>query len=309
MRLLVVGAGSTGGYFGGRLAQAGRDVTFLVRKGRADQLKATGLQIISPHGDVALTPKLVTTETIASPYDAIILAVKAYSLDAALKDITPAMGPNSMILPLLNGMRHVDSIVAAFGQDALVGGLCSIAAALDDEGRIVQLSQFHDLVYGEMNGGRSERIEQLDAVMQNAGFDARLSSNIEQDMWDKWMFLATLAGVTCLMRGTIGDIAGAPGGVDFVGRFFDEVVSVATAHDHAPGASFLEQTRELLTAQGSTLTSSMHRDLMKNSPIGRTRLLAIFWREASKLTSTHPCSQPPTPIWRSTRLSGGQTLD
>ncbi len=211
MRLLIVGAGSTGGYFGGRLAQAGRDVTFLVRKGRADQLKATGLHIISPHGDVALTPKLVTTETMASPYDAIILTVKAYSLDAALKDITPAVGPKTMIVPVLNGMRHVDSIIAAFGQDALVGGLCSIAAALDDQGRIVQLSQFHNFVYGEMNRSRSERIEQLDAVMQNAGFDARLSSNIEQDMWNKWMFLATLAGVTCLMRGTIGDIAAARG--------------------------------------------------------------------------------------------------
>jgi 2-dehydropantoate 2-reductase len=273
MRLLVVGAGSTGGYFGGRLAQAGRDVTFLVRPGRADQLKVAGLQIISPHGDVALTPKLVTTKTIAPPYDAIILAVKAYSLDTALKDITPAVGPMTMIVPVLNGMRHVDRIVAAFGQDALVGGLCSIAAALDDQGRIVQLSQFHNFVYGEMNGSRSARIEELDAVMQNAGFDARLSSNIEQDMWNKWMFLATLAGVTCLMRGTIGDIARAPGGIDFVGRFFDEVVSIATAYGHAPGASFLEQTRELLTAQGSTLTSSMHRDLMKNSPIEADQIL------------------------------------
>jgi 2-dehydropantoate 2-reductase len=273
MRLLVVGAGSTGGYFGGRLAQAGRDVTFLVRRARADQLKVTGLQIISPHVDVALTPKLVTTDTIAVAYDVIVLAVKAYSFDAALKDITAAVGPKTMIVPVVNGMRHVGSIVAAFGQDALAGGLCRIAAALDDQGRIVQLSQFHDFVYGEMNGSRSERIEQLDAVMQNAGFDARLSSNIEQDMWDKWMFLATLAGVTCLMRGTIGDIAGAPGGIQFVGRFFDEVVSVATAHGHAPGASFLEQTRALLTAEGSTLTSSMHRDLMKNSPIEADQIL------------------------------------
>jgi 2-dehydropantoate 2-reductase len=273
MRLLIVGAGSTGGYFGGRLAQAGRDVTFLVRKGRADQLKATGLQIISPHGDVALTPKLVTTETIAAPYDAIILTVKAYSLDAALKDITPAVGPKTMIMPVLNGMKHVDSIVAAFGQDALVGGLCSIAAAVDDQGRIVHLSQFHNFVYGEMNRSRSERIEQLDAVMQNAGFDARLSSNIEQDMWNKWMFLATLAGVTCLMRGTIGDIAAAPGGADFVGRFFDEVVSVASAHGHAPAASFLDPTRALLTEKGSTLTSSMHRDLMKNSPIEADQII------------------------------------
>ena len=118
-----------------------------------------------------------------------------------------------------------------------------------------------------MNGLRSERIEQLDGVMQDAVFDARLSSNIEQDMWDKWMFLATLAGVTCLMRGTIGDIVGAPGGREFVERFFDEVVAVATAEGHAPSEAFLSNTRALLTADGSTLTSSMYRDLAKNSPI------------------------------------------
>ena len=142
MRLLVVGAGSTGGYFGGRLAQAGRDVTFLVRQARADQLKATGLQIVSPHGDVTLSPKLVTADTIGAPFDAILLTVKAYSLDAALKDIVPAVGPKTMIIPVLNGMRHVGSIIAAFGQDALVGGLCRIAAALDDQGRIFTSRSF-----------------------------------------------------------------------------------------------------------------------------------------------------------------------
>ncbi len=273
MRLLVVGAGSTGGYFGGRLAQAGRDVTFLVRPGRADQLRANGLQIVSPHGDVTLAPKLLTADAIDAPYDAILLTVKAYSLDAALKDIATAVGPKTMIVPMLNGMRHLDSIAAAFGRDALAGGLCRIAAALDDQGRVVHLSQFHDLVYGEMSGIASERVEQLDAVMRNAIFDARLSSNIEQDMWDKWMFLATLAGVTCLMRGSIGDIIGAPGGSDFVNRFFDEVVAVATAAGHAPGDSFLAGTRALLTAQGSTLTSSMYRDLAKNSPIEADQIL------------------------------------
>ena len=273
MRLLVVGAGSTGGYFGGRLAQAGRDVTFLVRRARAEQFNAQGLRIVSPHGDVTLAPKLVTRDAIGAPYDAILLTVKAYSLDGALKDIAPAVGPKTMIVPMLNGMRHLDSIVAAFGQDALVGGLCSIAAALDDQGRIIHLSQLHDLVYGEMSGVRSDRIELLDAVMRNAGFDARLSSDIEQDMWNKWMMLATLAGVTCLMRGSIGDIAGAPGGREFVERFFDEVVAVATAHGHAPGEAFLAQTRALLTADGLTLTSSMYRDLRKNNPIEADQII------------------------------------
>ena len=139
------------------------------------------------------TPKVITVQEIDAPFDAIILAVKAYSLDAALKDIAPAVGPKTMILPLLNGMMHMDAIAAAFGA-ALLGSLCSIAATLDEQGRILHFSQFHNFVYGEMSGVRSERIERLDAAMQHAVFDARLSLSIKQDMWNKWMMLATLAG-------------------------------------------------------------------------------------------------------------------
>ncbi len=267
MRLLIVGAGATGGYFGGRLAEAGRDVTFLVRARRAQQLKEKGLQIISPHGDVTLTPKVVTVQEIDASFDAILLAVKAYSLDAALKEIALAVGPKTMILPVLNGMKHMDVIAATFGADALIGSLCSIAAALDEEGRILHFSQFHNFVCGEMSGVRSERIERFDEFMQNAGFDARLSLSIRQDLWNKWMMLATLAGVTCLMRGSIGEIEAAPGGRDFVQRFFDEVVAVATAEGYAPGSVFLDETLALLTARGSPLTSSMYRDLKSNKPI------------------------------------------
>jgi len=107
MRILVVGAGATGGYFGGRLAQAGRDVTFLVRPGRAERLRTDGLRIVSPHGDATLTPRLVTAGHIASAYDVVLLSVKAYALDHALDDLGPAVGPNSMVLPILNGMRHL----------------------------------------------------------------------------------------------------------------------------------------------------------------------------------------------------------
>src|SRR5271168_4631906 len=114
MRLLVVGAGSTGGYFGGRLAEAGRDVTFLVRPRRAAQLREGGLQIVSPHGDVTLQPKLVTADAIGGHYDAVLLGVKAYSLDAAIEDFAPAVGPGTMIVPMLNSMRHVDVLEARF---------------------------------------------------------------------------------------------------------------------------------------------------------------------------------------------------
>jgi len=267
MRLLVVGAGATGGYFGGRLAHAGRDVTFLVRPARAARLQAKGLEIVSPHGGFTLTPKLVTAGSIGAPFDAILLTVKSYALEAALEDLAPAVGPETMILPVLNGMKHMDVIAARFGKGAVTGCVCRIAARLDDEGRIVQLAGFHELEYGEMNGERSARIERLDGFMQNAGFYVRLSRAIEHEMWEKWVMLATLGGITCLMRGSVGEIVAAPGGVDFVNRFLDEVAATVAAAGHPPSETFLAGTRALLTAKGSALTASMYRDLQKGDPI------------------------------------------
>jgi 2-dehydropantoate 2-reductase len=267
MRLLVVGAGATGGYFGGRLAHAGRDVTFLVRTRRAAELQAKGLKVKSPQGGFELAPKLVSAGGIAAHFDAILLTVKSYGLEAAIEDLAPAVGPDTMILPVLNGMRHMDVIAQRFGQHALAGCVCRIPAQLDEEGRIVHLGTFHSLDYGELDGARSERIEQLDAFMRNAGFDARLSATILQDMWEKWVMLASLAGVTCLMRGSVGEVVAAPGGRDFVNRLLDEIAAIAAAAGHAPGEAFLAETRVQLTEPGSAFTASMYRDIQKGAPI------------------------------------------
>ncbi|GJD48512.1 2-dehydropantoate 2-reductase [Methylobacterium crusticola] len=273
MRILVVGAGSTGGYFGGRLAQAGRDVTFLVRPARAARLRADGLRIVSPHGDAALAPALVEAGSVGGPYDAVLLTVKAFSLDEALRDMAPAVGPGTMILPVLNGMKHVDALAERFGPEAVVGCVCKIATQVDAQGRIVQLTPLHFLAYGEMGGAPSERTARLDAALRGAGFDALLSPTIAQDMWEKWIFLAALGGVTCLMRGPIGEIAAAPGGRDFALAFLDEVAAVARAAGHPPGEGFLTETRALLTQEGSGLTSSMYRDLREQRPVEADQIL------------------------------------
>lgn len=273
MRILVVGAGSTGGYFGGRLAQAGRDVTFLVRPARAAALAERGLVVRSPHGDFTLAPQLVLAGDIKAPFDVILLTVKAYALAAALDDIAPAVGAQSMILPVLNGMRHVDAIQARFGAKSLVGGVCKIASTLDAEGRIIQFAKMHDLAYGEMNGERTGRIEALDAQMQNAGFDAALSTTILQDMWEKWVMLASLGGVNCLMRGAIGEIVAAPGGLEFARAFLAECVAIASAAGHAPRASFMANVEALLTAPNSPMTSSMYRDLLAGSAIEAEQII------------------------------------
>jgi 2-dehydropantoate 2-reductase len=288
MRILVVGAGSTGGYFGGRLAEAGRDVTFLVRPARATNLRKNGLQIVSPHGDATLHPKIVTAGEISGPYDAVLLTVKAYSLDAALDDLAPAVGPDTMILPVLNGMKHVDTIKARFGDKALVGCVCKVATIVDEQGRIVQLSKLQDLAYGEMNGACSPRTDGLDKTMQGAGFNARLSPSIAREMWEKWVLLASLGGITCLMRGNIGEVEAAPGGADFALSFLDEVVSVVNAVGVKPDDRFITETSTLFTTKGSPQTSSMYRDLQKGATVEADQILGDLLTRARKANIDTP---------------------
>jgi 2-dehydropantoate 2-reductase len=261
MRVLIVGAGSTGGYLGGRLADAGQDVTFLVRPRRMAQLSETGLRIVSPAGDVTISPKLTAADALSEPYDLVILAVKGYALDAALADMAPAVGSGTTILPVLNGIRHIEILADRFGPRAVVGCTCMIALALDEQGRVVHLFPTQDLAYGEFDGRTTERILAIDAVMKTGGFNARLSPTIEREIWEKWEILAATGAVNCLMRGAVGEIAAAPGGPQVALRLLDEVVAVVRAAGAFPSDRFLDAARGILTATGSTVTTSMYRDI------------------------------------------------
>jgi 2-dehydropantoate 2-reductase len=267
MRILVVGAGAVGGYFGGRLADAGRDVTFLVRPSRAKQLRQDGLRIVSPHGDAVLTPKLATAGEIDAPYDLVLLAVKAYALEGAMDDLAPAVGPGTTILPVLNGMRHLDLLAQRFGEDAVLGGVCLVATEIDGAGRIVQIADFQQLVYGERNGEMTPRLQSLDATLQGAGFKAHSSRDILQAMWDKWVQLASIGAVTCLMRGAIGEIVAVPKGAELSLQVLDECSAIAAACGHKPSEAFLARHAGVMTAPGSPLTTSMYRDLRKGAPV------------------------------------------
>src|SRR5882762_1898025 len=227
MRILVVGAGAVGGYFGARLADAGRDVTFLVRPSRAKQLRQQGLQIISPHGNATLHPTLIGTDDIERSYDLVLLSVKGYAVEAVMDDFAAGVGAETMILPVLNGMRHIDLLVRRFGEAVVIGGVCRVATELDDAGRIVQIADFQQLIYGERNGETTARVKALDATLRGAGFDARLSSDITQAMWEKWVQLASLGAVNCLLRGPIGEIVAAPGGTELALALVNECAAIA----------------------------------------------------------------------------------
>jgi 2-dehydropantoate 2-reductase len=268
VRVLVVGAGAVGGYFGGRLAELGRDVTFLVRPARAEVLSRTGLIVRSRHGDIAIpAPRTVLAANVDKAYDLVLLSCKAYDLDNAMDSLAPAVGDETAILPLLNGIRHIDALEAQFGRARVLGGQCFIAATLNTEAEIVHMSDQHGLTFGELDGGRSPRAEAIEALMQGVKFDARLSETIVLDMWQKWVFLATLAGATCVMRSTIGDIVAAPGGLDFTLGLFEECCAIADANGHATRPDFVERWRHTLTEPGSLLNASMLRDIESNSRV------------------------------------------
>lgn len=269
MRILIVGAGAIGGYFGGRLAEAGRDVTFLVRPKRAEQL-AGGLFVRSSKGDVHIpAPKLVTATALSEPkgpgptgqpFDLILLSCKAFDLDGAMDSFAPAMGQGSMVLPLLNGLAHIEKLQKRFGSGAVLGGQCQISATLDAEGRVVHLNDWHQLSFGELDGSRSARIEAVSETFAGARIEPQLSTAILQDMWEKWVFIATMAGITCLMRASLGDIETA-GGRNLALALLEECATIAGKNLHVPGASAAERMRKVLTTSGSTLMASMLRDV------------------------------------------------
>jgi 2-dehydropantoate 2-reductase len=268
MRILVVGAGAIGGYFGGRLLQAGRDVTFLVRPKRAEELARDGLVIRSPAGDVTLkNPPTVQADKLAEGFDMVLLSCKAFDLDDAIRSVAPAVGPKTAIIPLLNGMLHLDVLDKKFGRERVLGGLCAIAATLNERREIVQLAPMQALGFGERNGKLSDRVRTIADAMASGKFGAAASENIIHDMWEKWVFLATLAASTCLMRAQVGHILASPGGMDFILGMLDECSAVATAEGHPPNGPFFERARGMLTTEGSQLSASMFRDVQAGAPV------------------------------------------
>lgn len=268
MRILVVGAGAIGGYFGGRLLQAGQDVTFLVRPKRAAELASSGLAIKSPNGDITLkNPPTIQADALNEKFDVILLSCKAFDLDDAIKSFAPAVGPSTSIIPLLNGMLHLDVLDRKFGPERVLGGLCAIAVTLNEKREVVQLTPMQSLGFGERDGRMSDRVKAIAEVFARGNCGAAPSEHVMQDMWEKWVFLASLAAATCLMRTSVGNILAVTGGRDFLLGMLDECSAVATAEGFAPGGPFFQRTRGILTAEGSPMTASMFRDVKAGLPV------------------------------------------
>ncbi|MFB6841837.1 ketopantoate reductase family protein [Streptomyces sp. NPDC056361] len=266
MKILVVGAGATGGYFGAFLARAGEDVTFLVRPARAAALRARGLRVVGRDEEWVLTPRLVTADELDGPYDLVLLSVKSTGLDRAVEDIAPAVGPDTAVVPLLNGLAHIDVLNARFGGSAVLGGVAKVVTTLDDDGDIRRLAPLAHLAFGEQDGTVSPRVEKIRAVLDGAGIDAPVPERVITAMWHKWVFITTFGAVTSLMRGTVGDVYDAPGGPALGPAVLDEASAVAAAAGHPVPEAERAATLAVVSASGSPLVPSLYRDLVAGRP-------------------------------------------
>jgi 2-dehydropantoate 2-reductase len=280
MKILVLGAGGVGGYFGGRLAEGGADVTFLVRPARRGQLERDGLRIESPFGNLTLPVKSVISSELRAGYDVVLLTCKAYDLDSAIDAIAPAMNGTCCVLPLLNGISHLDRLAECFGAGAVLGGSCTLAVTLASDGTIRHTSPRHRMVFGERGGGTSTRAQAFADALAKSNVDWSLSTNIEQEMWEKLVQLSALAAVTCLFRANVGEIARATGGVSAAERALADNIAIATAEGHAPRTNAIEQARTLLMDRGSDLTASMLRDLESGARVESDHVLGWMLERA-----------------------------
>jgi len=272
MSILIVGAGAVGGYYGGRLAQADRDVTFLVRERRAAALRERGLRLIGPARTEAIQPLVVTAAElaagagIASPASTVVVTVKAAGLDAATGEMAPAVGPDTTIVPVLNGMRHMDILNAAFGSARVLGGVALLATQLDGNGDVTVLSPDASLTIGAQDRQRTPAVERTRELLDGAGFKVAISDDIVAAMWSKWVFIASMGAATCLLGGTAGEIAAA-GGDAIAREIVEEAGLIAAASGYQIPDTEQKHTQAMLTAPGSSTAPSLYRDLRQGRPV------------------------------------------
>jgi 2-dehydropantoate 2-reductase len=288
MRVLIVGAGAVGGFLAARLADGGDDVTVLVRPARVDGLRRDGLRVREGSTTGTYRPRALMAPELKPEFDLVVLAVKSDAIDGAIDDAAPAVGPSTAVLPFLNGMRHVEPLVSRFGS-AVLGGVLRVATELDDDGTIRVIAPLFEVEVGELASPPDQRVEDVAARFRAAGAQLTTPADIVGAMWTKWVGIASVGAATSLMRASVGEIVAVPGGAEFSRSILDEAATTAAAAGHRVSSAAFTAAQQLLTTQGSAVTSSLSRDLMAGH---RTEVEPVL----GDLVASADASATPTPL-------------
>ncbi len=288
MKILILGAGAVGGYWGARLTQAGIDVTFLLREKRAELVRRNGLVVKSPKGDFTVPVKVVTKGNEGGPYDVVILACKGYDLDSAMDSIAPAVGPDTTIVPMPNGHAHFATLDARFGAARVAGGLARISGMLGPNGEILH-SGASGVSFGERDGKPARKaLVELQAACKKAGIDGGIHPDINQDLWDKWVMLGAIASMCAAMRGTVGDIVAAEDGAALMRETLDECCRVAAAAGHAPSDKVRSGIETSLTQPSGKSVASILGDMEKGGAVEAHSIVGDMLMRARKAGLSAP---------------------
>lgn len=267
MRIVVMGAGGVGGYYGGRLAQAGEDVWFVARGRHLAALRERGLRVRSTKGDFELHPVQATDDpgTIPTPVDLVLFCVKSWDTEAAAAAIRPIVGPETGVLTLQNGVENEDRLAAVFGAERVLAGTTQIETTIAEPGLIAHTSPFAKIRFGEWTDGRSPRVVRILAAFERAGVDAEIVDDSRRALWEKFLFLAATAGLTSLTRGTVGEVRGHPLTRELLVEALAEIGAVARARGIALPPDAEAKALAFIDSVPFGMKSSMQRDLERGS--------------------------------------------
>ena len=272
MKIAVMGSGGVGGYFGARLAAAGRDVHFVARGAHLEAMRGDGLRLISPGGDLHLADVRATDDPGSiGPVDIVLFTVKLYDMEVAAQAIRPLLGADTAVIPFLNGVEAVEALGRAVGRGHVMGGVAYIFSVIEEPGVIRRIGKMARLLFGEIDGAPSRRAQSFKEACDGAGFEAVLSENIELDIWKKLVVLAAVAGVTSFARQSLGPIRDVPETAAMLRAAIDEAAAVARAR----GAALADDAEEAAWTAVSGLPGDMRSSMLEDLEHGRR--LELSW--------------------------------
>lgn len=282
MKILVLGAGAIGGFFGARLIEGGADVTFLVRPERQRLLKEHGLKLTSPYGDFSGPVNAITSSGPFERYDYVFLTCKSYDLDSAIEAIRGAVSRDTQILPLLNGISHIDRLNTEFGQERVLGGVARVQVGLNPDGSIQNIGHWRAIMFGRQDGAITEDLKALGAAFPTYSVEVEIVEDIMQRMWEKLVQLATGAGGASLLRARVDEIVAVPGGADFLLQLFELNAEIAKREGFPPSEAFLAHYREVFSATKDAYEPSMLRDIRRGNPTEGGHVIGFLLERARK---------------------------
>lgn len=289
MKILIMGTGGVGGYYGGLLTQQGNDVTFIARGAHLFALRHEGLKVHSVHGDFTVSPVNATDAPInVGPVDLILFCVKAYGTDEAAQAIRPAVGLQTVVLSLQNGIDAAERIGKVIGMEHLLGGATWLSSAVEAPGVIRQVSQFRRIVLGELDGSRSERIQSVYEVLKNTGIDVEISENILKILWTKFVFISSASSLGSLTRLPIAEYRSIPETRAMITGLMREVEALARAQDIALDEDVVQKSLEFMDNAAPHIKASMQLDVESGHRTELESMVGVIGRKGRELNVSTP---------------------